>query len=94
MFNAEFDGREDVKDILEYFDVFSLNYSEEEFTAIINKLQELNTERKAQELQRAADDVRRSLKHFFELGGTICDRGAEFIYEDIRQIERDYHIAL
>ena len=67
----------DVEEVLEYFDTYELDYSNDDIEAIVKKLDDIRRARKDRELIRAIEDVKHAINHFFELGGYISYCGPE-----------------
>ena len=67
----------DVEEVLEYFDTYELDYSNDDIEAIVKKLDDIRRARRNMELVRAIEDVECALKHFFELGGYISYNGED-----------------
>lgn len=64
-------NRADVEKILEYFDVHELEYSNDDFEAIVKKLDDIRVDRKRRNFVNAIDEVERAINHLFEVGGYI-----------------------
>lgn len=75
MFNDN--DRVDVEDILAYFDLHELEYSNDDFEDIVRKLDNIKRARRDKELIRAIEDAKRAINRFFELGGYISYCGPE-----------------
>lgn len=68
----------DVEDILEYFDEHGDEHTEQDFEAIIDKINNIRTTRKqAEAYNEAVENIKNAIKQFYEFGGYIAYYGDE-----------------
>lgn len=61
----------DVDDILAYFDEHTDGYSDEDLEAIAKKISAIRTNRKDKAYNEAIDNIKKSIEHFYNIGGCI-----------------------